>query len=67
MSAMKQLDPNLATLWIQFSGLPAALNKAKANGWLVFKTLIELDTRRGGAAAGTSAAAADAAAQAEAV
>ena len=49
---MKQLDPNLATLWIQFSGLPAALNKAKANGWLVFKTLIELDTRRGGAAAG---------------
>ena len=31
--------------WLEWSGLPAALNKARAGGWLVFKKLVELDCR----------------------
>lgn len=30
-------------LWLEWSGLPAALNKARTNGWLVFRTVVELD------------------------
>lgn len=30
-------------LWLERSGLPAALNKARANGWLVFRMVVELD------------------------
>ncbi len=30
-------------LWLEWSGLPAALNKARANGWLVFRKIVELD------------------------
>src|SRR5262245_49914409 len=33
--------------WLEWSGLPAALNTARANGWLVFKKLVELDCRAG--------------------
>ena len=31
--------------WLEWSGLPAALNAARANGWLVFKKLVDLDCR----------------------
>lgn len=31
--------------WLELSGLPAELNKVRANGWLVFKTLVEMDCR----------------------
>ncbi len=30
-------------LWLEWSGLPAALNAVRANGWLVFRKLVELD------------------------
>lgn len=29
--------------WIQWSGLPVELNRVRAHGWIVFKTLMELD------------------------
>jgi len=32
--------------WLEWSGLPAALNKARAGGWAVFKQLVELDCGR---------------------
>ncbi len=31
--------------WLAFSGLPAQLNKARGNGWIVFRTIAELETR----------------------
>ncbi len=31
--------------WIEWSGLPAELNRIRAGGWLVFKKLVELDCR----------------------
>ncbi|MEN6627408.1 MAG: hypothetical protein ABFD69_14385 [Candidatus Sumerlaeia bacterium] len=30
-------------LWLEWSGLPAALNKVRANGWLVMRKVAELD------------------------
>jgi hypothetical protein len=33
--------------WLEWSGLPAALNGVRANGWLVFRQLIEIDCRAG--------------------
>lgn len=47
---MRGPDPSAATLWLQFSGLPAELNKARANAWLVFRTLVEIDAERPSAA-----------------
>lgn len=35
-----------SALWVQWSGLPEVLNGVRANGWLVFKTLMEMDCRR---------------------
>ena len=32
--------------WLELSGLPAALNALRQNGWLVFRKLVELDCRR---------------------
>ena len=32
--------------WLELSGLPAELNKIRANGWLVFKKIVELDCGR---------------------
>lgn len=46
MGAMKAPDPLTDLLWIEYSGLPAELNKARANAWLVFKTLLEIEARR---------------------
>ncbi len=31
--------------WLELSGLPEQLNAVRANGWLVFKTIVELDCR----------------------
>jgi DNA-binding Lrp family transcriptional regulator len=39
------MDRSEQILWLDRSGLPKALNRARANGWLVFKTLAELDCR----------------------
>jgi DNA-binding transcriptional ArsR family regulator len=39
------MDRDEQALWLEWSGLPAALNKLRANGWLVFKTLVEIDCR----------------------
>jgi hypothetical protein len=30
-------------LWLEWSGLPAALNAVRANAWLVFRTIVEID------------------------
>jgi hypothetical protein len=32
--------------WLEWSGLPRALNQVRAGGWLVFKKLVDLDCRR---------------------
>lgn len=32
--------------WLEFSGLPAEMNKARAGAWSVFKKIVELDCRR---------------------
>jgi DNA-binding Lrp family transcriptional regulator len=39
------MDRSEQVLWLEWSGLPKALNRARANGWLVFKTLAEMDCR----------------------
>lgn len=31
--------------WLEWSGLPAELNKIRAGGWVVFKKLVEIDCR----------------------
>jgi hypothetical protein len=41
------MDRLQQTLWLEWSGLPAALNRLRANGWLVFKKLVELDCQAG--------------------
>ncbi len=37
------MERYINALWLEFSGLPAALNEVRTHGWLVFKKLVELD------------------------
>src|SRR5690242_806929 len=38
-------ERNDQTEWLEWSGLPLALNKIRSGGWAVFKKLVELDCR----------------------
>lgn len=40
-----QPDRDGQTEWLEWSGLPAELNKVKSGAWPVFKKLVELDVR----------------------
>lgn len=39
------MDRTTQAEWLEWSGLPTCLNKARSGGWVVFKKLIELDCR----------------------
>lgn len=41
------MDRYEQALWLEWSGLPAALNKVRAGAWPVFKLLVEIDCRAG--------------------
>jgi len=42
---MTALDRYGQAEWLEWSGLPGALNKARSGGWAVFKKIAELDCR----------------------